>query len=191
MFNTTRTSVDSTIVFPSVQTNVYLLTLAGSGSYYTGGPVSGTTTIYDPSLGFTTGGGTVTNPNTGVKASFGFVAKYLKSGQTQGNVVYIEHRASGDVMLKSNSMGSMTLVNTGSKPYIAYIQGKATYQGAGNYSFLVTAVDNGEPGINSDRFGLQVKDPSGAIVSDLTFPTSGPSTGAPTISGGNISVPHS
>jgi hypothetical protein len=189
---TSATSMTQVLKFNGgVQTNVYILSVSVSGSYYTGGPVTGVTTIYDPSLGFTTGGGTVVNPNTGYRANFGFVAKYLKSGQVQGNVLYIEHRPSGDVMLKSNAMQSMTLVNSGTTPpYIAYIQGKATYQSVGNYKFLVTAIDNGTPGKNSDQFGLQVQDPSGATVSDLTFPSTGNSTDAPTITGGNIVVPH-
>lgn len=191
-FNTARSSVDDVVRFTGVQTNVYTLAVTVSGSYYSGGPATGVTTIYDPSLGFTTGGGTVTNPVTGYKANFGFTAKYLKSGNVQGNVVYVEHRPSGDVILKSNAMGSMTLANTSAPnpPYIAYIQGKATYQGTGNYSFMVTAIDNGEPGINNDQFGLQVKDPTGTLVSDLTFPTTGTSTDAPRIAGGNIAVPH-
>jgi hypothetical protein len=188
---TSATSMTQAIKFTGVQTNVYILSVSVSGSYYTGGPVTGVTTIYDPSLGFTTGGGTVVNPNTGYRANFGFTAKYLKSGQTQGNVLYIEHRPSGDVMLKSNAMGSMTLVNTSSTPpSIAYIQGKATYQTTGNYSFLVTAIDNGNPGSKNDQFGLQVKDPSGAFVSDLTFPATGSTATAPAITNGNIVVPH-
>jgi len=54
--------------------------------------------VYDPSLGFVTGGGTVMH--NGVPANFAFSAKYLKNGQTQGSLLYLEHRASGDVVLK-------------------------------------------------------------------------------------------
>lgn len=190
---TNATSMTQTLTFTGgVETNVYTLSVSVSGAYYTGGPVNGVTTIYDPSLGFTTGGGTVVNPVTGYTGNYGFTAKYLKSGQIQGNVVYIEHRPSGDVTLKSSAMNSLTIVNTSTAkpPYIAYIQGAATDQGVGNYQFRVTAIDNGEPGIHTDQFGLQVTDPSGAIVSDLTFPSSGTTDGSPTISGGNISVAH-
>ena len=53
---------------------------------------------------------------------------------------------------------------------------------AGNHTFRATVVDNGEPGRN-DQFGLQVTDPSGAIIADLTFDPI-------TLSAGNIQVPH-
>ena len=42
----------------------------------------GVLSIFDPSLGFATGGGTIAR--NGVVANFGFNARYLKSGQIQG-----------------------------------------------------------------------------------------------------------
>ena len=103
---------------------------------------------------------------------------YLKNGQMQGSLLYVEHRATGDVVLKSNSMGSLSIVGNA-----AVITGKATLNGVGNYGFQATAVDNGEPG-TTDQFGLKVTNPAGAVVADLTF--------APlTLSGGNIQVPTS
>jgi len=75
-------------------------------------------------------------------------------------------------------MGPLTIVGN-----TAVITGKATLNGVGNYSFRATAVDNGDPG-TSDQFGLQVINPAGVVMSDLTF--------APlTINGGNIQVPKS
>lgn len=192
-FNSANTSVVDSIQFPSVAVNVYLLAVQVSGSYYSSSPVDGSVTTYDPSLGFTTGGGFLTNPVTGYRANFGFNAKYLKNGNTQGHVVYVEHRPSGDVIVTSNAMRSLSIVNNGATSAIAYIQGKATYQvgtnaALGNYSFLLTAIDNGTPGAGVDQLGLQVKDSSGASLSDLTFPVG--VTSAPTITGGNVVVPH-
>jgi len=64
----------------------------------------------------------------------------------------------------------------------AVLTGKATLAGVGNYKFQATVVDNGDPG-SSDQFGFKVTDPSGAVVTSLTF--------APlTLSAGNIVVPH-
>ncbi len=65
---------------------------------------------------------------------------------------------------------------------IGYVEGSATVNGSGRYSFLLTVIDNGEPG-RSDRFGLQVKDSHGTPVASLTFsPT--------TLTGGNLLVGH-
>jgi hypothetical protein len=167
------------VTFDGVAVNVYTLTVTVGGNYTGSG--TNVVTIYDPSLGFATGGGTVRH--NGVTAHYGFTARYLKSGRIQGCVVYVEHQASGDMVVKSNAVGSLTIVVPASpdtEPTIAYIQGKATANRVDNYSFMVTAIDYGEPGTN-DQFGFQLKDPSGTVVSSLTF--------APmTISGGNIVV---
>jgi len=160
--------------FASVPVNVYDVHVTIGGNFYQG---SGDTVlaVYDPSLGFVTGGGVVMHD--GVRANFGFNAKYVKSGQIKGSLLYIEHRPSGDVILKSNAMGSLSIVGN-----TAYILGKATLNGVGNYKFRATVVDFGEPG-TADRFGLQVNNPSNVIVSDLTFSPI-------TLAGGNIQVPH-
>ena len=104
-------------------------------------------------------------------------AKYLKNGQIQGSLLYIEHRVSGDVMLKSNALKALSIVGN-----TAVLLSKATLNGVGGYSFQATLIDNGEPGTN-DQFGLEVTDPGGAQVSDLTFTPI-------TLTGGNIQVPH-
>ena len=44
--------------------------------------------VYDPTSGFVTGGGWVTDP-TGSHGNFGFNARYNKKGQPQGQVVYV------------------------------------------------------------------------------------------------------
>jgi hypothetical protein len=168
-------TVNASATFTNVAVNVYDVSITVNSNYYVG---SGNTilAVFDPSLGFVTGGGTIIR--NGVASNFGFNVKYLKNGQTQGSFLYIEHRPSGDVKLKSNSMQSLSVAgNTG------IILGKATLNGIGNYSFRATAVDNGEPG-TGDQFGLGVTSPNGTAVSDLTF--------SPVVlSGGNIQVPRS
>ena len=113
----------------------------------------------------------------GIPANFGFSVKYLKNGQTQGSLLYIEHRASGDVKLKSNAMQSLAIVAN-----VGVILGKATLGAVGNYGFMATVLDAGETG-TADQFGLQVTSPDGFIVPDLTFPMV-------TLTGGNIQVPQ-
>jgi hypothetical protein len=89
-------------------------------------------------------------------------------------------------VLKSNAMDALSIVKgSDGTSLLAYIQGKATFQGVGNYAFRVTALDaDGQaPSSNPDQFGLQVTDPAGAPPSGLSF--------APvTLSGGTIMVPH-
>lgn len=170
----TPETLRATCVFPAVPVNLYLVNISIGGNYYTGS-ASSILTVYDPSLGFVTGGGTVWRG--GYPANFGFNVKFLKSGNAQGSLLYIEHRATGDVMLKSNAMGPLVIVGNS-----AAIQGKATLDGVGNHRFVATVADNGEPGVN-DLFGIQVLNPAGQAIPTLSF--------APVrIAGGNIQVPQ-
>lgn len=154
--------------FPSVPVNVYDVTFTIGGANYTGSG-SGIIAVFDPSLGNVTGGGTIVRD--GVRASFGFNVKYQKNGNAQGQILYIEHRASGPVKVKANSVGTLSIAGD-----TAIILGKAVVDGVGNYQFRLTATDNGEPG-SGDELGLQVDGRP-----DLSF--------APvTLSGGNIQVP--
>jgi hypothetical protein len=72
-------------------------------------------------------------------------------------------------VVKGNVMTAVSIAGTTAK-----ITGKTTLDGVGNYRYVVTAVDNRtatdpNPVSNPDRFGLQLKDSSGALVSSLTF----------------------
>jgi hypothetical protein len=78
--------------------------------------------------------------------------------------------------LKSNAISSMAVVSNEAIP-----TGKATLNGVGNHNFIARLIDNGEPG-STDRFGLRVTSPTGAILVDLTFDPI-------QLSGGNFSVP--
>jgi hypothetical protein len=120
------------------------------------------------------GGGSIIH--NGYKANVGVNIKYLKNGNAQGSLLYIEHRPTGNVILKSNAIGTMAIVGTEAVP-----TGKATLNGVGNHGFIARIIDNGEPGVN-DRFGLRVTAPNGSIVIDLTFDPL-------QLSGGNFSVP--
>jgi subtilisin family serine protease len=161
------------VTLNSVPVNVYDVTLAINGNFYQG---SGGTVlaVYDPSLGFVAGGGQLFH--NGFRAMVGINIKYLKNGNAQGSLLYIEHRPGGDVKIKSNSIGAMAIVGGEAVP-----TGKATINGAGNYGFISRILDNGEPGF-TDQFGLRVTDPGGNILLDLTF-------NPITLSGGNFSVP--
>ncbi|HSK72561.1 MAG TPA: post-COAP-1 domain-containing protein, partial [Pyrinomonadaceae bacterium] len=157
----------------NVRVDVYDVTVTVNG-YYTG---TGSTVlaVFDPSLGFVTGGGTVLN--NGNVATFGINIKYLKNGKPQGSLLYIERRPGGEIKIKSNALDSLSIVNN-----MAIILTKATLNGIGNHNIRMTVVDNGEPG-SSDQLGLQTTSPSNAPIADLTF-------GLTTLKGGNIQVPQ-
>ena len=157
----------------NVPVNVYDVSLTINGNFYQG---AGSTvlTVYDPSLGFVAGGGSLIH--NGYKANVGVNIKYLKNGNAQGSLLYIEHRPTGDVVVKSNAIGAMAIVANEAKP-----SGKATVNGVGNHSFIARVIDNGDPGF-ADRFGLRVTSPAGLVLIDLTFDPI-------QLSGGNFSVP--
>jgi subtilisin family serine protease len=161
------------VTLNNVPVNVYDVTLTINGNFYQG---SGATVlaVYDPSLGFVAGGGHLIH--NGFHATVGVNIKYLKSGNAQGSMLYIEHRPGGDVKVKSTAMGTMAIVGGE-----AVSTGKANINGSGNYGFIARVIDNGEPGFN-DQFGLRITDAGGNIVANLTF-------NPIVLSGGNFSVP--
>jgi hypothetical protein len=161
------------VTLNNVPVNVYDVSLTINGNFYQG---TGDTVlvVYDPSLGFVAGGGHLIH--NGIKASVGVNIKYLKNGNAQGSLLYIEHRPTGNVVVKSNAIGSMAIVANEAIP-----TGKATINGVGNNSFIARVIDNGELG-STDRFGLRVTNPAGALLIDLTFDPI-------QLSGGNFSVP--
>jgi subtilisin-like proprotein convertase family protein len=167
-------TITACVTLTNVPVNVYDVAISVGGSHYTGSDDS-VLAVYDPTLGFVTGGGTVAH--NGVKANFGFNVKYKKNGAPQGEFLYSICGPGDDVKLKGVSMQSLSIVGD-----TAVFIGKATFNGVGNHTFRVTAVDRGEPG-SSDQFGLQVTAPGGAVIPGLTF-------GPMTLSGGNIQVPH-
>jgi hypothetical protein len=162
------------ITLNNVAVDVYDITVTVGGYYQ--GTSSTVLAVYDPSLGFVTGGGAILH--NGNVANFGISVKYLKNGKPQGSVLYIEHNPDGTVTkVKSNSMQSLSIVNG-----TAVILAKATVDGVGNYGIRMIAVDNGEPGA-TDELGLTTTAPGGANVPALTF-------GLTTLQGGNIQVPQ-
>ncbi len=167
-------TLQACVTLSSVAVNVYDVTVNVGGNHYTG--TGGTVlAVFDPSLGFVTGGGTILRD--GVKATFGFNVKYLKNGSAQGSLLYVEHQPTGIVKLKSNVMQTLSIAGP-----TGIILGKATLNGVGNYSFRATAIDNGETGA-TDQFGLQVTAPGGAAVPSLSF--------APlALNGGQVQVPQ-
>jgi hypothetical protein len=166
-------TLTATCSFSGVPVNAYDVKFTIGGNFYQD-TLQTVVTVYDPSLGFSTGGGTIINPNTLFPANFGFNVKYQKDGSVQGSLLYAEHRGNDDVVVKSSSMGSLAIVGNQ-----AIFSGTATLNGASSYSFRIVAVDNAEPGVGKDQFGLQVNDSSGTLTFNPVL-----------LTGGNIQVPQ-
>ena len=180
----------------SLPINTYEVTAAVTGDYYVAPNAFDAFTVYDPSLGFATGGGHTTIG--GEKVNFGFTMKYNKSGTNlQGNFIAIRHHADGTVSrMKSNSLAGLA-IQTNSTLGCGYatFSGKSTYStwdaalngglggyvNTGNSSFTIYAEDCNNPGIGIDQ--IWVGGPE-------LLRMSATSAGKTPLVGGNITVPH-
>jgi uncharacterized repeat protein (TIGR01451 family) len=115
--------------------------------------------IYDPSADFVTGGGWIDSPagaSTAYpsaigKANFGFVSKYQKGAKVPTGETEFQFKAGN---LNFHSSTYEWLVVSGAR---AQYKGVGTINGAGNYGFLLTAIDsqiNG--GGNVDKFRIKI-----------------------------------
>jgi Tol biopolymer transport system component len=122
--------------------------------------------VYDPNGGFVTGGGWIDSPPgaytadaslTG-KATFGFVSKYQKGATVPSGNTQFQFRAAA---LSFKSTAYDWLVIAGAK---AQYKGTGTINGAGSYTFLLTAVDGDQAGGGGvDRFRLKITGASGLV----------------------------
>ena len=96
---------------------------------------------------FVTGGGWI--PASGSKGTFG-VAGGTTNGGFWGHLVYIDH-GSG---LRVKGTGVTAYIVTG--PTSRRIEGTAELNGAPGFTYTVDVADNGEPGVGSDTFALQL-----------------------------------
>jgi len=149
--------------------------------------------VYDPSAGFATGGGWLTspagayapNPALAGKASFGFVAKYLKGATIPtGNTEF--QFQEGNLAFQSTSY--QWLVVAGAK---AQFKGEGAISGSASvYGFLLTAIDgqlNGGGG--ADRFRLKIWDKStDAVVYDNQRGAAEDGDAATLLGGGSIVI---
>jgi hypothetical protein len=183
-----------TCSFAGVPVNTYTAQVTVGGGYYEGS-AEDVLVVYDPSLGFTTGGGWFNWPGTTEKTNFGYTMKYNKKGQkVKGSLLLIRHLPDGSIYrVKSNALFGLAL--GGSNFGWASFSGKNTYlepgweEPEGNHTFIVYVEDHGEPGTGADRFWIEVldKDNLGIPVMSMTEPATANAT---TIMGGNVVVPH-
>lgn len=180
--------------------NTYDVVASVTGNYYTGTAYD-SFTVYDPSLGFATGGGWFFWPGSddsatgypGDKTNFGFTMKYGKKGTApRGNLIVVRHYADGTVSrIKSNSLETLTLQDAngcgiatfmGRVTYMMWDDGLGTYLNTGGNPFSVYAKDCNDPGSGFDYFWV-------LSVGDFVMDKPA-SSEAIVLGGGNIAVPH-
>jgi PKD repeat protein len=192
-----------TCYFDDVPVNTYSIAFIVDGGYYTGYNED-VVVIYDPSLGFTTGGGWFYWPGTedpstgypGDRTNFGYTMKYNKPMTSiQGNLLFIRHLPDGAIYrMKSNAIEGLSIGDTGSFGWASFT-GKGTYQEPGwpdpigNHSFIFYVEDRNELGNGIDRAWIEVRDKDGVVIPVSSMPRPGSANAVP-ISGGNIVVPH-
>ncbi len=148
--------------------------------------------IYDPNGGFVTGGGWINspagaypaNPSLIGKATFGFVSKYKKGATIPTGQTEFEFRVAN---LKFHSEAYQWLVVAGAR---AQYKGTGKINGAGNYGFMLTAIDgqvNGGGGV--DKFRIKIWDSdSGGVVYDNQTGASDNADPATAVQGGSIVI---
>jgi hypothetical protein len=187
-----------TFSFNKVSVNTYTVLVTVDGGYYAGAGED-VLVVYDPSLGYTTGGGWFYWPGTakpetgypGDKTNFGYTTKNNKQATNiQGGLLLIRHMPDGSIYrVKSNALVGLALGVTPGVGWASF-SGKSTYQEPtwplpiGNRAFVVYVEDRNEPGAGIDRFWIKVTGSSGIT---LLEPAAG---NAVPLQGGNIVVPH-
>jgi hypothetical protein len=149
--------------------------------------------IYDPSAGFVTGGGWIMSPvgasvpypqATG-KANFGFNSKYQNGANVPSGDTQFQFQA-GNLNFKSKVY--QWLVISGAK---AQYKGSGTINGAGDYGFILSAVDgsiNGGGGTDKFRIKIWDNNNNAAIVYDNNMSASDTADPTTALAGGSIVI---
>jgi parallel beta-helix repeat protein len=172
------------------ETGVYTITIAVKNSL---GHVVDTVTwsqfivVYDPSVGFVTGGGWIDSPagayptvsGLSGKANFGFVAKYKKgSTEPTGNTEFQFHVA--DLNFHSDTYQWLVIANGH-----AMFKGTGTINGGGSYKFKLTAVDGEITGDGIDKFSIKIWEEDEVDGDEFVIYDNKPGTA---IGGGSIKI---
>jgi predicted GH43/DUF377 family glycosyl hydrolase len=184
--------------FDDVDVNTYHVQATVVGDYYTSGIAEDVLVVFDPSLGFTTGGGWFYWPGTDEKTNFGFTMKYNKKGKkVRGSLLLIRHMTDGSIYrVKSNALDGLAIGESTDPPFgWASFSGKCTYKDKdweepeGNHGFLVYVEDYGEPGRGVDQFWIEVYDKDGNVIDVMSMDRPADDH-TEILGGGNIVVPH-
>jgi hypothetical protein len=148
--------------------------------------------VYDPSAGFVTGGGWINSPEgaytadaslTG-KANFGFISKYKKGATTPTGETEFQFKVA-DLNFHSDNYDWLVVAGARAK-----YKGSGTINGAGNYGFMLTAIDgqiSGGGGV--DKFRIKIWDKAtGNIIYDNQIGKSDTGNDATELGGGSIVI---
>jgi hypothetical protein len=201
-----------TCTFNGVPVNTYTVEVTVNGGYYAGSGED-VLVVYDPSLGYATGGGEFYWPGTestdngyaGDLTNFAFTMEYNKKGtNVKGSLLLIRHTDDGPIYrVKSNALYGLALglVDDGDTYRWASFSGKCTYleagwtEALGNHEFTVYVEDHNdlteldELGDGIDRFWIEVRDRQNNVIIVISMDPEAPDN-AVTIVEGSIFVPH-
>ena len=147
--------------------------------------------VFDVVAGFVTGGGWIdspagayaADPSLAGKATFGFVSRYHKGATVPSGNLEFNFRIAD---LRFHSTSHDWLVVAGSK---VRFKGSGTINGAGDFAFLVSAVDGDVSGDGADTFRIKIWDKStGTVLYDSEM---GRGDGAPAttvLAGGSVVI---
>lgn len=195
----------------------YMVKLELIATNYSAELDNGVFTVVDPSTGAIGGGGWINDPEGG-RGNFGFTSKFLKSGQSQGNNIYIQRKVmdlgamgivgapSGarpyNVVFKSNAMSAMTTSAT-TTPKTGSFSGKTSIKAVDrttgamynlsptvNQSFQVDVTDNdgASAGTSPDMYAFRVWTSTGNYKVVGTYSAGGANTSQVPLQGGNVQV---
>jgi hypothetical protein len=148
--------------------------------------------IYDPNGGYVTGGGWFNSPAGAYipvpalngKASFGFVSKYQKGAVLPIGQTEFQFKVSD---LNFHSTSYDWLVVAGAR---AQYKGSGTINGAGDYAFMLTAIDGQiGGGGGADKLRMKIWDnASNSIVYDNQIDAADSANPTTTLGGGSIAI---
>jgi len=197
------TGYDATNIFScdfnDAEVNTYSVQVTVDGGYYTGSGED-VLVIYDPSLGYTTGGGTFMWPGTDEKTNFGYTMMYNKKyTNIKGNLLLVRHLPNGTIYrVKGNALYGLAIgeLTDNDETYgWAAFSGKANYlepgwlEPIGNHEFIIYVEDRDERGNGLDRFWIKIKDPNGITIDYMSM-NDPAADNYVELDGGNIIVPH-
>jgi hypothetical protein len=148
----TKVVIKASASFSGVEQNVYLVTFSidPANGYYQGSAQSLLTVSKTNEVCLATGGGRMLHGT--IPAEFGFYAK-----NTTFQMAYLEHRVTGDFLLKSNVPISTPPSITVGPPASSFLEGTITYPASLNGDKVqLTVVDNGS---GNDTYRQRVKLP--------------------------------
>lgn len=148
--------------------------------------------VFDPAAGFATGSGWINSPagayardvTLSGRATFGFVSRYEKGASVPSGNTHFQFHA-GDLSFKSTAYDWLVIAG----PQAKY-KGSGTIDGAGDFGFLLSAVDGDvSGGGGTDKFRIKIWDKvTGAVIYDNQTGASDDAAATTVIAAGSIAI---